>query len=164
MLSLCDIRFAYYLIIIRFHTFEEKFSSLSFVSDAKQNSIVNLHKIFMYRSQNPSLKACISNISEKKKQLNVKVKIIPTRIKIFFRPLLKEASNQYQKVLYDGTSESNIADVQKLPICFNNSGFVSSVRSSSGYHGLLEGSHFFRFFKFFRFESESESERTQHVL
>ena len=32
--------------------------------------------------------------------------------------------------------------------------FVSSVRSSSGYHGLLEGSsstHFFRFFKFFRF-------------
>ena len=24
--------------------------------------------------------------------------------------------------------------------------------------------HFFRFFKFFRFESESESERTQHVL
>ena len=30
---------------------------------------------------------------------------------------------------------------------------VSSVRSSSGYHGLLEGSssHFFRFFKFFRF-------------
>ena len=66
LLSLCDIRFAYYLIIIRFHTFEEKFSSLSFVSDAKQNSIVNLHKIFMYRSQNPSLKACISNISEKK--------------------------------------------------------------------------------------------------
>ena len=44
--------------------------------------------------------------------------------------------------------------------------FISSVRSSSGYHGLLEGSstHFFRFFKFFRFESESESERTQHVL
>ena len=41
---------------------------------------------------------------------------------------------------------------------------ISSVRSSSGYHGLLEGSHFFRFFKFFRFESESESERTQHVL
>ena len=35
--------------------------------------------------------------------------------------------------------------------------FVSSVRSSSGYHGLLEirqrssSSHFFRFFKFFRF-------------
>ena len=32
---------------------------------------------------------------------------------------------------------------------------VSSVRSSSGYHGLLEirqrSSHFFRFFKFFRF-------------
>ena len=44
--------------------------------------------------------------------------------------------------------------------------FVSSVRSSSVYHGLLEGSstHFFKFFKFFRFESESESERTQHVL
>ena len=43
--------------------------------------------------------------------------------------------------------------------------FISSVRSSSGYHGLLEGSsHFFKFFKFFRFESESESERTQHVL
>ena len=39
---------------------------------------------------------------------------------------------------------------------------VSSVRSSSGYHGLLEGSstHFFKFFKFFRFERESESERT----
>ena len=50
---------------------------------------------------------------------------------------------------------------------FNSSSinnFVSSVRSSSGYHGLLEGSHFFKFFKFFRFESESESERTQHVL
>ena len=33
--------------------------------------------------------------------------------------------------------------------------FISSVRSSSGYHGLLEiqrsSSHFFRFFKFFRF-------------
>ena len=45
--------------------------------------------------------------------------------------------------------------------------FISSVRSSSVYHGLLEGSsstHFFKFFKFFRFESESESERTQHVL
>ena len=34
---------------------------------------------------------------------------------------------------------------------------ISSVRSSSGYHGLLEirqrssSSHFFRFFKFFRF-------------
>ena len=49
--------------------------------------------------------------------------------------------------------------------------FVSSVRSSSGYHGLLltrsaaaAATHFFRFFKFFRFKSESESERTQHVL
>ena len=44
--------------------------------------------------------------------------------------------------------------------------FVSSVRSSSGYHGLIEirKTHFFKFFKFFRFESESESERTQHVL
>ena len=47
---------------------------------------------------------------------------------------------------------------------------VSSVRSSSGYHGLIEirsaaaATHFFKFFKFFRFESESESERTQHVL
>ena len=42
--------------------------------------------------------------------------------------------------------------------------FVSSVRSSSGYHGLLHirSTHFFKFFKFFRFESESE--RTQHVL
>ena len=33
--------------------------------------------------------------------------------------------------------------------------FVGSVRSSSGYHGLIEirskSSHFFRFFKFFRF-------------
>ena len=31
--------------------------------------------------------------------------------------------------------------------------FVSSVRSSSGYHGLLHirSTHFFRFFKFFRF-------------
>ena len=32
--------------------------------------------------------------------------------------------------------------------------FVSSVRSSSGYHGLIEicsATHFFRFFKFFRF-------------
>ena len=53
--------------------------------------------------------------------------------------------------------------------CFSQtiffSHFVSSVRSSSVYHGLLEGStHFFKFFKFFRFESESESERTQHVL
>ena len=40
--------------------------------------------------------------------------------------------------------------------------FVSSVRSSSGYHGLLHirSTHFFKFFKFFRFESE----RTQHVL
>ena len=46
--------------------------------------------------------------------------------------------------------------------------FISSVRSSSGYHGLLHirSTHFFKFFKFFRFESESESEseRTQHVL
>ena len=44
--------------------------------------------------------------------------------------------------------------------------FVSSVRSSSGYHGLLEiqRSSSTHFFKFFRFESESESERTQHVL
>ena len=41
-----------------------------------------------------------------------------------FFPAPAEASNQYQKVLYDGTSESNIADVQKLPICFNNSGVV----------------------------------------
>ena len=43
------------------------------------------------------------------------------------------------------TSYENIIDSMSL----NN--FVSSVRSSSGYHGLLEGSHFFRFFKFFRF-------------
>ena len=44
--------------------------------------------------------------------------------------------------------------------------FISSVRSSTGYHGLLHirSTHFFKFFKFFRFESESESERTQHVL
>ena len=53
----------------------------------------------------------------------------------------------------------------------HNHAFISSVRSSSGYHGLIEirsaaaaASHFSKFFKFFRFESESESERTQHVL
>ena len=84
LLSLCDIRFAYYLIIIRFHTFEEKFSSLSFVSDAKQNSIVNLHKIFMYRSQNPSLKACISNISEKKKTIECESENYSNENKDFF--------------------------------------------------------------------------------
>ena len=61
---------------------------------------------------------------------------------------------------------------QKLTLDFHKSLtqhqhiIVSSVRSSSVYHGLLEGSssHFFKFFKFFRFERESESERTQHVL
>ena len=44
---------------------------------------------------------------------------------------------------------------------------VSSVRSSSGYHGLIEirsSSAATHFFKFFRFLSESKSERTQHVL
>ena len=70
----------------------------------------------MYRSQNPSLKACISNISEKK-TIESESENYSNENTDFFRPLLKEASNQYQKVLYDGTSESNIADVQKLPIC-----------------------------------------------
>ena len=117
LLSLCDIRFAYYLIIIRFHTFEEKFSSLSFVSGAKQNSIVNLHKIFMYRSQNPSLKACISNISEKKKQLNVKVKIIPTRIQIFFRLLLRPPINIRKSFMMGHQSQ--------ILLTFKNYQFVS---------------------------------------
>ena len=44
-----------------------------------------------------------------------------------------------------------------VPLLFLYCCFVSSVRSSSGYHGLIEirsaaaATHFFKFFKFFRF-------------
>ena len=46
------------------------------------------------------------------------------------------------------TLQSHQPSSSKIP-----ASIVSSVRSSSGYHGLLHtrGTHFFRFFKFFRF-------------
>ena len=52
------------------------------------------------------------------------------------------------------TSSLYISPMEKLPAFFAL-WFISSVRSSSGYHGLLHNrsttSHFFRFFKFFKF-------------
>ena len=118
LLSLCDIRFAYHLIIIRFHTFEEKFSSLSFVSDAKQNSIVNLHKIFMYRSQNPSLKACISNISEKKNNWMWKWKLFQREYRFFSGPCWKRPPINIRKSFMMGHQS-------QILLTFKNYQFVS---------------------------------------
>ena len=93
----------------------------------------------------------------------------------FFKRFLKWSSwdrnNIILKCIYSVCSKLCVYKTRSL-ISFTQrlenyiSCFISSIRSSSGYHGLIEirsaASHFFKFFKFFRFESESE--RTQHVL
>ena len=60
------------------------------------------------------------------------------------------------KQTYEGSEDEDNDDIVNEV----NKGFISSVRSSNGYHGLIEirsaaaaaaATHFFRFFKFFRF-------------
>ena len=129
----------------------------------------------MFKLKKKTLKCFINflEVLEVRPSVHCMVRQIPG-LSLLFQPLdvINLISNHalnsllghffHSKVIYERKfSGSNFCFLHPIAISF-----ISSVRSSSVYHGLLEGSssHFFRFFKFFRFESESESERTQHVL